>query len=104
MGRKISSGISTANISEHLKPGEILTDLTGKQWVIGKPIGVGGFGEIYLVADVHLNRNNEVASDSPYVAKIENHSNGPLFVEINCYLRIAKQEMSKLIEKKNNRR
>lgn len=92
MGRKISSGkVTPTNIGENLKPGEILTDLNGKQWVIGKPIGVGGFGEIYLVSDV---LNQEVASDSPYVAKIENHSNGPLFVEINCYLRIAKQEMS----------
>lgn len=91
MGKKfVSGGRATPTIvRENLKPGEVLTDLTGKQWMIGKPIGVGGFGEIYLVSDV---LNQEVTNASPYVAKIESHSNGPLFVEINCYLRIAKLE------------
>lgn len=94
MGKRISSGnIGTlTNVRETLQPGEVLTDLTGKKWITGEPIGVGGFGEIYLVSDV---LNEEVANDSPYVAKIESHSNGPLFVEINCYLRIARQQMSK---------
>lgn len=78
--------------SEHLKQGEILTDLCGKEWKLGKAIGVGGFGEIYLASD---NLNEEVKSNSQYVAKVEIHTSGPLFVEINCYLRIAKPEMSK---------
>lgn len=75
-----------------LKHGEILTDLVGKKWKLGKRIGFGGFGRIYLVSE---DVNKEVNWDSPYVAKIEYHSNGPLFVEINCYLRVAKSEMSK---------
>lgn len=79
-------------MGESIKPGEILTDLTGKKWRLGRSIGVGGFGEIYSASDV-LNR--EVQDDSSYVVKIEHHTNGPLFVEINCYLRTAKLEMSK---------
>ncbi|KAJ3661320.1 hypothetical protein Zmor_006605 [Zophobas morio] len=76
--------------SINLKYGEILTDITGKQWKLGKVVGVGGFGEIYQVSDNFL---SDVKTDCNYVAKIENHTNGPLFVEMNCYLRIAKQDM-----------
>lgn len=31
--------------------GEVLTDICGKKWKIGKSIGSGGFGEIYLGND-----------------------------------------------------
>lgn len=75
-----------------ISPGEILTDLSGKQWKVGKVIGHGGFGEIFTCSD---NLHGPVKNDAPYVVKIENHSNGPLFVEVNCFLRIAKSEMSK---------
>lgn len=85
--------VTVAPVScECLKQGEILTDLNGKKWKLGKAIGVGGFGEIYLASD---NLNDDFKSNSQYVAKVEVHTSGPLFVEINCYLRIAKQEMSK---------
>lgn len=77
---------------ENLKQGELLTDLSGKKWKLGKTIGVGGFGDIYLASDV---LDQDVKSDSPYVAKVETHSNGPLFVEINCYLRIGKSDLGK---------
>lgn len=77
---------------ENLKQGEILTDITGKKWKLGKTVGIGGFGQIYLASDVI---KEDVLANSPYVAKVESHSNGPLFVEINCYLRTAKLEMSK---------
>lgn len=93
MPRKSSSNGNASNVRENLKPGEILTDLTGRKWMIGKPIGVGGFGDIYSATDVI---NQEVKDDSPYVAKIECHSSGPLFVEINCYLRVGKLELSEL--------
>lgn len=93
MPRKSSSSgkRNASNVKENLKPGEILTDLTGKKWMIGKPIGVGGFGDIYSATDV---LNQELTDDSPYVAKIECHSSGPLFVEINCYLRVGRLELS----------
>lgn len=76
---------------DNLKPGEVLTDLAGKKWKIGKPIGNGGFGQIYLASDV---LNQEVGDGCPFVAKVECHSNGPLFVEINCYLRTGLLQMS----------
>jgi len=38
------------------------------QWVIGKSIGSGGFGFIYL-ADKHAS-NSKATSSSPYVVKI----------------------------------
>lgn len=89
--RKKSANLPTVPC-ECLKHGEILTDLTGKKWKLGKAIGVGGFGQIYLASD---NLNEDVKSNSPYVAKVESHASGPLFVEINCYLRIARSDMSK---------
>ncbi|EFA00506.1 hypothetical protein TcasGA2_TC003370 [Tribolium castaneum] len=80
----------TCSNSFDLRHGEYLKDITGKQWKLGKPVGVGGFGEIYLASDV---LTKEVKTDCQYVAKVESHKNGPLFVEVNCYLRIAKREM-----------
>lgn len=77
--------------TKKIAPGEVLTDLTGKQWKVGKVIGRGGFGEIYLASD---NLQGPVKSDAPFVVKIEEHNNGPLFVEINCLLRIGKIDTS----------
>lgn len=30
-----------------ISPGEILADITKRQWILGKSIGIGGFGEVY---------------------------------------------------------
>lgn len=46
--------------------GEILTDVCKKQWKIGKSIGVGGFGEIYLAATI----DKTAPADYKYVVKI----------------------------------
>ncbi|KAJ8942067.1 hypothetical protein NQ318_004092 [Aromia moschata] len=73
--------------STDFKQGEILTDISGKNWKLGKPIGIGGFGEIYQASE---DLSREFETDTSFVAKVERHSNGPLFVEMNCYLRIAK--------------
>lgn len=91
--RKKGSNTNVSPIVE-LQPGEILTDLTGKQWRLGKGVGLGGFGQIFLVSD---NLTKDVSENAKYVCKIENHMSGPLFVEINCYLRIGKEHMSKFI-------
>ena len=58
-------------------------------WTIGKSIGVGGFGEIYLCCT----GETKCGDNAPFAVKIEPHENGPLFVEMNFYLRTAKSEM-----------
>ncbi|KAK6632412.1 hypothetical protein RUM44_007454 [Polyplax serrata] len=73
-----------------IKEGEQLTDVAETKWRIGKSIGAGGFGEIYLVSD---EVSKSVPHDAVHVAKIEPHKSGPLFVEMNFYIRVAKKEM-----------
>lgn len=45
----------------------ILTDVFKKQWQLGKVIGTGGFGAIYLASD---NITKSVGEDAEYVIKI----------------------------------
>lgn len=85
--------ICLTNAANGPKQNEILTDIHGAKWKLGKTVGIGGFGEIYLASNNTVRK--DVESDTPFVAKIEPHSNGPLFVEINCYLRVAKPDFSK---------
>uniref|UniRef100_A0A1A9WMP8 non-specific serine/threonine protein kinase n=1 Tax=Glossina brevipalpis TaxID=37001 RepID=A0A1A9WMP8_9MUSC len=69
--------------------GTILHDLKQKTWRLGRPIGKGNFGEIFLASDnISIPVTNENAK---YVVKIEPHSNGPLFVEIHCLMNTAKK-------------
>lgn len=82
---------STNGISND-KQGVILNDLDGKKWKLGKVLGIGGFGEIYEATNISVREQNQ-----SYVAKLEKHSKGPLFVEVNCYLRIAKMQMSEYV-------
>ncbi|KAB0380820.1 hypothetical protein FD755_008604 [Muntiacus reevesi] len=58
-----------------LPEGTVLDDMEGKQWVLGKLIGSGGFGLIYLGK--------------------EYQENGPLFSELKFYQRAAKKECIK---------
>ena len=37
-------------LPDPLPRGEVLTDTIKQKWVLGKPIGVGGFGELYLAS------------------------------------------------------
>ncbi|XP_063835435.1 uncharacterized protein LOC135084592 [Ostrinia nubilalis] len=72
---------------EALPPGIVFSDVQQKKWRIGKPIGRGSFGRIYLASD---NVDAEVTKhNARYVVKIEPHTNGPLFVEIHCLIRSA---------------
>lgn len=53
-------------------------------------LGVGGFGEIYLASDNVAQK--VVGNNAEYVIKVEPHTNGPLFAEMHCYMRVAKPE------------
>jgi len=84
-------------LPDPLPKGEILTDTIKQKWVLGKPIGVGGFGELYLAA--FLSPDGKTSPEK-FVVKVEPHSNGPLFVEVHFYLRATKtEEMDKFKEK-----
>jgi serine/threonine protein kinase len=65
----------------------VITSISGNTWTLGPVIGKGGFGEIYAAYDGDKNDK-----DYPYAVKIEPHANGPLFVEMNFYIRVAKTE------------
>jgi len=69
---------------EKLNNGTIFTTISKKQFRIGDLIGIGGFGEIYLCSD---QIDKDVNDQAPYALKIEPHENGPLFVEMNFYIR-----------------
>jgi len=76
----------------------VLTDTIKQKWVLGKPIGVGGFGELYLAS---YQSKDGKTSPEKFVIKVEPHSNGPLFVEVHFYLRATKtDEMEKFKENK----
>ncbi|XP_018368148.1 PREDICTED: serine/threonine-protein kinase VRK1-like [Trachymyrmex cornetzi] len=75
-----------------LPAGEILTDITQNKWRLGNTIGYGGFGDIYLASN---DITSPVGQDARYVIKIEPHNNGPLFVEMNFYIRAARKHMIK---------
>ncbi|KAF5910106.1 serine/threonine-protein kinase VRK1-like [Clarias magur] len=72
-----------------LPEGWILTDTEKRKWRLGKVIGKGGFGLIYLASD---RVESPVAEDTDYVIKVEYHENGPLFSELKFYQRAAKPE------------
>ncbi|KAJ8014117.1 hypothetical protein DPEC_G00036920 [Dallia pectoralis] len=76
-------------LPDPLPNGLILTDTSKKQWRLGRVIGQGGFGLIYLASD---DVDTPVGEDSNYVIKVEPHENGPLFSELKFYQRSAKPE------------
>jgi len=75
------------HLPDPIEPGEILTDQSLKKWKLGKSIGNGAFGEIYLASDDLQNSTNDNANAC---IKVEPHSNGPLYSEMHCYMRVAK--------------
>lgn len=77
-------------LPNQLPVGEILTDITQNKWKLGPTIGYGGFGDIYLASN---DLDSPVGENAKYVIKIEPHNNGPLFVEMNFYIRAARKHM-----------
>ncbi|XP_006008186.1 serine/threonine-protein kinase VRK2 isoform X2 [Latimeria chalumnae] len=82
-------GPAKRKLPEPFPKGLLLKDSDKKSWKLGKIIGSGGFGLIYLASpDV----NKPVGEDAVHVIKMEYHENGPLFAELKFYQRVAKQE------------
>ncbi|XP_058256046.1 serine/threonine-protein kinase VRK1 [Hemibagrus wyckioides] len=77
-------------LAEEFPPGEVLTDTAKKSWKLGKPVGQGGFGLLYLASD---DTSKAVGDNAPYVIKVEPSDNGPLFSELKFYMRAAKPEL-----------
>lgn len=73
-----------------LPEGKVLDDMEGKQWTLGKMIGSGGFGLIYLAFPT-----NKPDKDARHVIKVEYQENGPLFSELKFYQRAAKKDYIK---------
>ncbi|XP_039761558.1 uncharacterized protein LOC120634812 [Pararge aegeria] len=87
---------------EALPPGIVFTDTIQNKWRIGKPIGRGSFGRIYLASD---DSEKEVTKlNARYVVKIEPHTNGPLFVEVHCLIRTAQVNEVKAWRHQNKRK
>ncbi|KAG8545853.1 hypothetical protein GDO81_020194 [Engystomops pustulosus] len=72
-----------------LPEGFIVNDTSKKSWRLGKKLGQGGFGLIYLASP---DCDRPVPDDTAYVIKVENYQNGPLFCELKFYQRAAKPE------------
>lgn len=76
-------------LPDPLPNGVVLTDVIKRKWKLGKSIGLGGFGEIYLASD---DIKKKPGLDAKYVIKVEPHTNGPLFSEMHFYHRVGKSE------------
>ena len=78
-------------LPDPLPMGLMIKDLRGRTWSLGKSVGLGGFGEIYSAVEVTPNKSSP-RSQGQYVVKVEPFNNGPLFVEVNFYLRTCKKD------------
>lgn len=94
--RKAANGYK---LPDHIPEGTIVTGTNKKQFRLGKSIGLGGFGEIYLVSE---DISRAVGDDATLAMKIEPHENGPLFVEMNFYIRSAQPQMVEEFKKNRN--
>ena len=84
--RKAANGYK---LPDPIPEGTIITGTNKKQFRLGKSIGLGGFGEIYLASE---DISKPVKDDATLALKIEPHENGPLFVEMNFYIRSAQPQ------------
>ena len=57
------------------------------QSFLGKAIGSGGFGDIYLCG-----RGDVCNEESEFVVKMEPHDNGPLFTEMHALYRLGLEQ------------
>jgi len=71
-----------------LPPNTTISDIRGKPWTLGKVLGHGGFGAIYITQP---GLKKKVEDGAEYVVKVEPHSNGPLFVELHALLKLGRE-------------
>ena len=74
-------------MAEFIYAGTVIKDVRKQEFVVGEPVGQGGFGMIYLT-DLKGQKND--LDNARYVIKIEPKKNGPLFTEVNYYMRNCK--------------
>ncbi|RNA34646.1 serine threonine- kinase VRK1, partial [Brachionus plicatilis] len=84
---------------EKFSSGFLLKDIFKNNWTLGKPIGQGGFGLIYLA---NKGENSKNLADAEYVVKIEPKDNGPLFCESHFYVNCAKEDQLKIFKRDKN--
>lgn len=87
--RKAADGYA---LTTPMPPGEVLTDTAKRQWKIGKAVGTGGFGMIYLCSPLSECGSRAVGDDALHVVKIEMQENGPLFVEMHFFMNAARPD------------
>lgn len=80
------------DMPEKIEEGFVLKDNRNNSFRVGPSIGIGGFGEVYSVC-----KEGERSYD--YVVKCEPSENGPLYVEVNFYMRCGKEEDIKNYQK-----
>lgn len=74
---------------EQFAAGEVMTDLSKKEWQIGLPTGQGGFGCIDLAV---RNASESVGNNALYVMQVEPSDDGPFSTELKFYQQAAKPE------------
>ncbi|XP_049337382.1 serine/threonine-protein kinase VRK2 isoform X2 [Astyanax mexicanus] len=82
-----------------LPEGCILRDTEKREWRLGKIIGRGGFGLIYLASECGKHMNAPIPENTDFVIKVEFYENGPLFSELKFYQRAAKLDNIKTWKK-----
>ena len=86
-------------MAKFVKAGTVIKDVRKREFVVGVPVGQGGFGMIYLTDEAGHQNTMEKAR---YVIKIEPKANGPLFAEIQFYMRNCKPDDIDKFCKKHN--
>lgn len=68
-----------------IPPGTVFT-VSGSKWRLGRFIAKGGFGDLYLTQE-DTSPSAGCSNDAQFVAKFEPIESGPLFCEVNFYMR-----------------
>lgn len=87
--KKAAKKTSDYEMAEYINSGTVIKDVRKNEFVVGEPVGQGGFGMIYLTD--YKGSGNDIDT-AKYVIKIEPKKNGPLFAEVNFYMRVCKPD------------